>query len=114
MKRAISFLVLLGSVVATISAERIKFALPRPTMLLPEAYPLALGALGSDTNQFCCVQSLWSATPFEKWFFLFADTNGTSKGVSVFCDKKKIEIYNVGGTNASPRLETRPIAGPNK
>ena len=41
-------------------------------------------------NRFHCLQALWGTNnaPNGKWFFVFVSANGSSKGVSVFTDRK--------------------------
>ena len=70
----------------------------RPTLVLPDAYSLALGALGNETNQFYCI----SASCLNRlenfgggvlhqmqlgWTFEFSSTNGTQRHVLVYFDK---------------------------
>ncbi len=91
MKRVITILLLLAPVFSIIPAGTASGAWLHPKLLLPEAYPLAARALGSDTNHFACLNASWAPTkdaPDGKWLFVFVSTNGASRGVTVFSDRK--------------------------
>src|ERR1022692_1842063 len=68
-----------------------------PPVTLPEAYNLALAALGQNTNEFYCIMTtcldrlpmMTSAgvDDGEGWTFEFSNTNGSLKHVLVYFDK---------------------------
>ncbi|MEI7938239.1 MAG: hypothetical protein WCK27_16235 [Verrucomicrobiota bacterium] len=90
MKHLTIVLTLLGMAACIIVAESPSYVPLRPVISLPEAFPLAARALGSDTNRFYCLQALWGTNdaPNGKWLFVFVSTNGESKRVTVFSDRK--------------------------
>jgi hypothetical protein len=61
-----------------------------PRLPLPDAYHLAMQALGTDTNKFHCISAgtLISRSPDGEWLFTFCDTAGAKKNVFVFFDKQ--------------------------
>ncbi len=52
-----------------------------PGILLPDAYKLALGALGSLSNQFHCVDAKIDTrfSPDGEWYFTFCSTNAKAR-----------------------------------
>jgi hypothetical protein len=56
-----------------------------PSLSLPAAYNLALGALGAETNQFYCVQAATYANR-DSWTFTFCTTNSTPQVKCVVVD----------------------------
>jgi hypothetical protein len=60
-----------------------------PRLSLGEAFPLAMHALGADTNQFYCLRANVAIirSPDGEWIFDFENTNGVEKDVDVFFDK---------------------------
>ena len=61
-----------------------------PHLALPDAYSLAMQAMGGKTNQFYCLGGdvLLSGSPDGEWLFTFSSTNNLKKYVFVFFDKK--------------------------
>ncbi|MGN6554053.1 MAG: hypothetical protein ACTHLW_10070 [Verrucomicrobiota bacterium] len=99
MKRFIVILAIFGLATCAVFARRIFWQPEKPPRLsLPDAYACAVGALGSNTNQYHCVSAscLISRSPDGEWMFSFYTTNGASKTAFVFFDK-------------TTRIETGPI-----
>jgi hypothetical protein len=61
----------------------------RPRLSLPDAYGCATAGLGAATNRFYCISAgcLISQSPDGEWLFVFSNTNGVYKSVTVFFDK---------------------------
>jgi hypothetical protein len=61
----------------------------KPPLSLPEAYGIAMQSLGSLTNDFHCLSALTQVSgQGPNWNFSFSNTNGASKTVFVYFDKK--------------------------
>jgi hypothetical protein len=66
-----------------------------PPMALPDAYRIAMIALGSATNQFHCSGASFQLNPPQKdqWEFYFFNTNGIPKTILV-CGDGSSRVYN--------------------
>jgi hypothetical protein len=121
MKYVIAFLavpILVGSMVfaaGTYAIAPYTKKTPPPFEML-DAYPLALHALGTQTNQWHCMAACVfaiSISPVDNyggggvWFFTFANTNGHSQSIHVFFDRTTEPPVEVGKetTKIPPPLE---------